>query len=222
MLKENIKRILMNIKNSNNESTINHILESIKKISEEDLKVILQKQNVTEQNIEQFIKNKIKEQTEQENSSIKFTPVNQMFSYGRTGNTLHMHLIPKDLRPLKNKLGDEAFYDFYKEQLEDFLSKLQSIFLEDITIQTLFAVSPIFFNKDITAVHEILGFDKVTEIDLNNENDDMSREQKENFINMFNKDGRNTRNVYYTKMSREKLLESTYSQIPENKPPVKF
>ena len=222
MLKENIKRILMNIKNSNNESTINHILESIEKISEEDLKVILQKLNVTEQNIEQFIKNKIKEQIEQENSSTKFTPVNQMFSYGRTGNTLHMHLIPKDLRPLKNKLGDEAFYDFYKEQLEDFLSKLQSIFLEDITIQTLFAVSPIFFNKDITAVHEILGFDKVTEIDLNNENDDMSREQKENFINMFNKDGGNTRNVYYTKMSREKLLESTYSQIPKNKPPVKF
>ena len=67
-------------------------------ISEEDLKVILQKQNVTEQNIEQFIKNKIKEQTEQENSSTKFTPVNQMFSYGRTGNTLHMHLIPKDLK----------------------------------------------------------------------------------------------------------------------------
>ena len=57
MLKENIKRILMNIKNSNNESTINHILESIEKISEEDLKVILQKLNVTEQNIEQFIKN---------------------------------------------------------------------------------------------------------------------------------------------------------------------
>ena len=79
-----------------------------------------------------------------------------------------------------------------------------------------------FFNKDITAVHEILGFDKVTEIDLNNENDDMSREQKEKFIYMFNKDGRNTRNVYYTKMSREKLLESTYSQIHENKPPVKF
>ena len=55
-----------------------------------------------------------------------------------------------------------------------------------------------------------------------NENDDMSREQKENFIKMFNKDGKNTRNVYYTKMSREKLLGSTYSQIPENKPPVKF
>lgn len=222
MLKENIKRILMNMKTSDNESPINHILKSIEKISEEDLKITLKELNITEKNIEQFLRNKIEKQTEQEKSSAEFTPVNQMFSYGRTGNTLHMHLIPKDLRPLKKELGDEVFYDFYKEQLEDFLSKLQGIFLEDITIQTLFAVSPIFFNQNITAVHEALGFDKVTEIDLKNENDDMSREQKENFINMFNKDGGNTRNVYYTKMTREKLLVSTYSQIPENKPPVKF
>ena len=50
----------------------------------------------------------------------------------------------------------------------------------------------------------------------------MSREQKENFINMFNKDGSNTRKVYYTKMTREKLLESTYQPISENKQPVKF
>ena len=222
MLKENVKKILMDMKTSDNESAVNHILRSIDKISEEDLILILKELNVTEENIEQVLRNRIEKQIEQEKSSAKFTPVNQMFSYGRTGNTLHMHLIPKDLRALKNKLGDEAFYDFYREQLEDFLSKLQKIFLEDITIQTLFAVSPIFFNQNITAVHEILGFDKVTEIDLNNENDNMRREQKENFINMFNKEGRKKRNVYYTKMSREKLLEGTYSQIPENKSPQKF
>ena len=222
MLKEDIKKLLMDMKTSDNELAVNHILRSIDKISEEDLILTLKELNVTEKNIEQVLRNRIEKQIEQEKSSTEFTPVNQMFSYGRIGNTLHMHLIPKDLRALKKELGDEAFYDFYKEQLEDFLSKLQRIFLEDITIQTLFAVSPIFFNKNITAVHEILGFDKVTEIDLNNESDDMSREQKENFINMFNKDGSNTRKVYYTKMTREKLLESTYSPISENKQPVKF
>ena len=222
MLKENIKKLLIDMKTSDNESVINHILKSIEKISEEDLILTLDKYNVIEQNIEQFLRNRIEKQIEKEKTHTEFTPVNQMFSYGRTGNTLHMHLIPKDLRGLKNELGDEAFYAFFKDQLEDFLSKLQSIFLEDATIQTLFAVSPIFFNPNITAIHESLGFDKVTEIDLNNEADDMSREQKETFINMFNPYGGNKRNVYYTKMTREKLLSSKYTQIPESEPGVKF
>ena len=222
MLKENIKKLLIDMKTSDNESVINHILKSIEKISEEDLILTLDKYNVTEQNIEQFLRNRIEKQIEKDKTHTEFTPVNQMFSYGRTGNTLHMHLIPKDLRGLKNELGDEAFYAFFKDQLEDFLSKLQSIFLEDATIQTLFAVSPIFFNPNITAIHESLGFDIVTEIDLNNEADDMSREQKETFINMFNPYGGDTRNVYYTKMTREKLLSSKYTQIPESEPGVKF
>lgn len=34
----------------------------------------------------------------------KFMPLNDMFSYGRSGDTLHIHVVPPDLRNLKNEL----------------------------------------------------------------------------------------------------------------------
>ena len=123
-----------------------------------------------------------------------------------------MHLIPKDLRGIKKQLGDDAFYQFYKSQLEDFLSRLQDIVRNDNTIKSLFAVSPIFFNESIALLHEDLGFDRIIEIDLENKEDGMSIDQKEHFINMFG----GTKKVYYTNMAREKLLEAEYARIPES------
>ena len=71
------------------------------------------------------------------------------------------------------------------------------------------------FNSDIASVHENLGFDKIIEIDPLNEEDKMSIEQKEYFIDMFNKDDEHRRKVYYTSISRKKLLEAEYKRISE-------
>ena len=217
MERDRIKELLINMITPENESIIMNTLKSIDKLSDEDLKSILEELNITEDNLKQYIDKLVERKKSQESSSKDFIKVNEMFCYGRTGNTIHIHLIPEDLRELKKKLGDEAFYRFYKEQLEDFLAKLQEVFKEDITIDSLFAVSPIFFNPEITAAHESLGFDTITEIDPNNESDNMSLEQKENFINMFNKDGTHKKKVYYTRMVREKFLGMKYSELPEEK-----
>ena len=111
-------------------------------------------------------------------------------------------------------MGDEEFYTYVKEQLEDFLAKMQNIFKEDETIQSLFAVSPIFYNSFISSIHESLGFDKIIEVDPNNKDDNMSLEQKEHFINIFNKGGK-PKKVFYTNMTREKLLGMDYKEISE-------
>ena len=197
MDKNNIKEILLTMKNPDNE---------LDEVSEEELHIRFNQLNISESNIQEYLKALIEKAKSQTESSDKFIPVNEWFCYGRTKNTIHLHLIPKDLRGIKNELGDESFYALYKEQLEDFLAKMQTIFLEDPSIKSLFAVSPIFYNPNITLIHESLGFDKLIEIDLNNNSDNMSVEQKEHFINMFNKGG-NIRKVYYTKISREKFLE---------------
>ena len=220
MEKNKIKEILISMKTIDNKLTINYLLKSLEEISDEELQVKFEQLNITEDNIKQYLEDLIKQHTNQESESKKFISVNEFFCYGRTGNTIHMHLIKKDLRNLKKELRDEAFYCYFKEQLEDFLSKLQVMFSEDDSIKSLFAVSPIFYNTNISLIHESLGFDKIIEIDLNNENDDMSIEQKENFINMFNK-GEKLKKVYYTKMSKEKLLKMEYSEIADQKPRLK-
>ena len=222
MNKNNIKEMLIRMRTDDNESVVSYLLKSLDKVSDEELNLTFKQLNVSEENIDQYLMSLINRYKNQEENHDKFINVNEMFSYGRTGDTIHMHIIPEDLRGLKKELGDEAFYALYKEQLEDFLSKLQIIFSEDPTIKSLFAVSPVFFNQNISLVHESLGFDKLIEIDLNNETDKMSKEQKEFFLKMFNKDGVYKKKVYYTKMNREKLLETEYLQLPEEKTHLKI
>ena len=217
MKKNIIKEILENMRTPKNESTITLLLKSLNETSDEEIEIKFKQLNISEKNLKQYLENLIRKYNEQEENNETFININQLFCYGRTGNTLHMHLIPKDLRELKKELGDEEFYYYFKEQLEDFLSKIQAIFLGDDTIKSLFAVSPIFYNYNIALIHECLGFDKITEIDLKNKSDGMSTEQKEFFLNIFNKNGKN-RKVYYTNMTREKLLKMEYSQISEKRP----
>lgn len=216
MEKDEIKRLLMGKRRSDNEASVNYLLGLLDMMSDEELQAKLGRININSGNIEQYLTEQIDRIKTQHEQSENFTNVNKMFCYGRTGDTIHMHIIPKDLRDLKKKVGDEEFYQFYKDQLEDFLSRLQTIFKNDDTIKTLFAVSPIFFNGNISLAHEDLGFDEITEVDPKNKEDKMSMEQKERFIKMFNPDGDHRRKVYYTSMTREKLLSREYAQIPED------
>lgn len=141
----------------------------------------------------------------------KFIPLNDMFSYGRTGSTIHIHLVPKDLHNIKTSLGDEQFNMLIETKLEDFLGKLQSIVKSDSTISSVFAVSPIFFHQEWRESHEKLGFDPVKEIILG-ENDGISNEQKLKFLNMFG-----NKRVFYTNLKREKFLGMEYKQIQNDK-----
>lgn len=145
-------------------------------------------------------------------NSDKFIPLNDMFSYGRTGSTIHIHLVPKDLHNKKTSLGDEQFNRLIETKLEDFLGKLQPVVKNDTTISGIFAVSPIFFHETWRKAHEKLGFDSVKEIILG-ENDGMPHEQKLKFLNM----SKNKR-VFYTNLKREKFLAMEYNQIRNEKP----
>ena len=146
----------------------------------------------------------------------RFTPLNNMFCYGRTGNTIHIHLVPNDLRNTKSSLGDEQFNKLIETKLEDFLSKLQTVVKNDTAISGVFAVSPIFFHENWRKTFEGLGFDPVKEIILG-ENDGMPYEQKLKFLNMFK-----NKRVFYTNLKREKFLAMEYNQIKDGKPNEKF
>jgi len=143
--------------------------------------------------------------------SNRFTPLNNMFCYGRTGSVLHIHLVPNDLHNMKASLGDEQFNRLIETKLEDFLGKLQPVVKNDDTISSVFAVSPIFFHENWRKAHEKLGFDPVKEIILG-ENDGMPDEQKLKFLNMFK-----NKRVFYTNLKREKFLTMEYNQIRNEK-----
>lgn len=214
MTKNDLREKLMLMRNTENEEKVDYLLKVLGKISDDDLDKKLSEKNLSEDNIDKFLNLLIKNTVVPENSSKQFIGVNDWFCYGRTGDTIHLHIIPPDLRGTKEELGDEAFYNLFKELLEDFLSRMQGVFEEDTTVNTLFAVSPIFYNQNISWAFDSLGFDKIIEVDPNNKEDNMTDEQKEHFINMFNK-GEKKKKVFYTQMPRERLLETEYHQIPD-------
>ena len=150
----------------------------------------------------------------------KFIPLNDMFSYGRAGNTLHVHLVPTDLRDMKSKLGKEKFNEFIEIKLEDFLYKSQSIVRDDESIEKLFVVSPIFYNNDWKNIFEQVGFNIIKEILLDDEFSDIPYNHRIMFLQMFNKDGQNNRRVFYTNMSREKLLNTKFRRLENTQPKI--
>ena len=214
MKKEYVIKVLIGLRKENNKKEIDKLINKIDNMSYEELNILLEQKNIFEDNIEEYLEKLIEKTIVPEENSEKFISVNDWFCYGRTGDTIHVHITPPDLRGVKKELGDEGFYKYFKDQLEDFLSRMQEVFLDDTSINTLFAVSPIFYNDNITWAFETLGFDKLKEVDINNKDDNMSEEQKERFINMFNK-GEKKKKVFYTKMSRDKFLSMEYSQIKD-------
>lgn len=209
MEKIDIKTKLESMITEDNKYAVEQLLESLNKMNEEELRVILEQSKISDDNIDGFLNNLLKQQQE---SSEKFTNVNEYFCYGKTGNTIHMHLIPKNLRDEKERLGTEGFKEKFHDQLKDFLYQMYGVFNlpENENVTTLFAVSPIFYHEYISDIHTNLGFDTVTKIDKDNKNDRMSDENKKKFLDMFK-----PKEVYYTQMTRKKLLEN-YKPAKEN------
>ena len=136
-----------------------------------------------------------------------FVPLNDTFSYGRTGSTIHMHLVPDDLHDTMQSMKEDEFNKYISSKLEDFLTKLQGIVKSDNTIDNIFAVSPIFYHENWRRIHEEKGFDPIKEIILS-QNDGMSQTQKKKFLKMFE-----GKKVFYTNMSRKKLLSQQYKSL---------
>ena len=199
MDKIGIIQLLNRIRTNENSDDIDKAIEKVNTLQEENIEKICD--GKTEEEIMQILINRVNgvEQNRKEEPKIA---LNDMFSYGRTSDTVHIHLIPTDLRPMKQNLGDEAFALHMKKKLEDALTSLQGVFKKDITIKELFAVSPIFYHEYCKEMFEDLGFDKLEECSQEN---GMGK-----FIDMFNKDGMKTKKVFYTRIQREKFLGTEY------------
>ena len=89
--KEEIKRIILSQKRENNELRIQSILDKLDAISDEQLQLFLQDKKITSVNdIKREVKSMINNQ--------RFEPLNELISYGLTGKTIHMHVVPTDAR----------------------------------------------------------------------------------------------------------------------------
>lgn len=199
MDKIGIIQLLNRIRTNENSDDIDKAIEKVNTLQEENIEKICD--GKTEEEIMQILNTRLTNVMRDRIEEPK-VKLNDMFSYGRTSDTVHIHLVPKDLRPMKQKLGDQQFNIHIKRKLEDALSSLQDIFKKDTNIEEVFAVSPIFYHSDWKEMFEDLGFDKLEEC--------TEEKGMKKFIDMFNKDNEKTRKVFYTRIQREKFLGTEY------------
>lgn len=93
MNKNEIKNILISMRTSGNEARVNYLLGKIDMMEETEIEKILMDIGKTEENVRGFLRKKLEEGNQQDNK--KF-PINGMFTYGLSGNCIHLHL-PADL-----------------------------------------------------------------------------------------------------------------------------
>jgi len=195
MNKKKIIEIIEDLRNDMNKTKADEILNKVKEKSEEELLVFLEGNNIK---TEEEVRTKLHAML----YSRDFKPLNDLISYGRSENTLHIHVVPKDASSLLSRNG------FAKAQLSliDALEKLKGKMSGDSeysNIKDIYAVSGLI-RKPITKWFELLGFDvKTMKIDE-------AKNDKE--LRAFYDRFKNQRQLGRAVLEREKILSDEWEE----------
>ena len=136
-------------------------------------------------------------------SEQKFTNLNELVSFGRDDNTIHIHLVPTDARFLLNREGLKTA----ELSLIDALEKIQNMLIQDESykdINNIYAVSGLI-KRPIHIIFQRLGFDVKTMKIQEAKND----EELGNFYERF----KDKKDLGRAKMSKEKLISKEWNDL---------
>ena len=149
MKKSEIKNILFSMRNADNEDIINNLLGKMDLLSEDKLQSMLEQIGDTEEDIRKYLQEKIESIQEQHESH---TPINEMFSYGVSGNSIHLHM-PVDLHEMFSKIGILKTIDTVNLYLLDAIDKIRKMqadgFYKFVGKDNIYMISPILFKKEL-------------------------------------------------------------------------
>ena len=156
MNKLEIKNLLISMKTSNNENTINELLSKIDLLTEEKLDSMVKQVGDNEESIKKYFDSKLKEnelknQNKEGNENKEFKPINDMFTFGIKNKTIHLHL-PGSLKSMIDKSGWNNTMDVVNLKLLDAIDKINDLrnagdvrFIEQ---DKIYMISPILLSKE--------------------------------------------------------------------------
>lgn len=150
MNKENIKNILMSIRNPENEHIVNYLLGQVDMKDDKSISEIAESLGNDENNIRTFLLKKIQEKQEQTNDE-KY-PINDMFTYGVSEHCIHLHL-PGDLHKKMAENGIAKTISMVNLRLLDAISKIQALkdkkFYRFEGKDSIYMISPIVIKREM-------------------------------------------------------------------------
>ena len=149
MKKSEVKNILFSMRTADNEEMINNLLGKIDLLSEEKFQIILTQIGDNEENVRKFLQEKINLKHEQHEPH---TPINNMFSYGISGNTIHLHM-PVDLHEMFAKIGISKTINTVNLYLLDAVERIRQMqadgFYKFIDKKNIYMISPILNKREL-------------------------------------------------------------------------
>ena len=150
MKKQEIKNILMSMRTQENDTLVNNLLGKIDRMDEKSLQTVLEKVGNNEEGVRNFFENKLSER--HHNQSEEKFPINDMFTYGISGNCIHLHL-PGNLHQMLVKKGLSGTMDIVNLQLLDAIDKIKQLrdngFYRFQGKDSIYMISPILIRKEM-------------------------------------------------------------------------
>lgn len=142
MKKQEIKNILISMRTQENEEIVNNLLGRIDLMDEKEIKTTLEKVGDNEESIRKFFQSKL---SKQHHNDDKY-PINYMFTYGVSGNCIHLHL-PGDLHQMLSERGITGTINTVNLYLLDAIEKIKELredgFYKFQEKDSIYMISPI-------------------------------------------------------------------------------
>lgn len=174
MNKKDIKAILMSMRTSENDEIVNKLLGKIDMMDDMVLQDAVNQIGGTEEAVKRFLEKKVNER--QNNNTQKHTPINEMFSYGISGNTIHLHLPVelKELRQMSLGKGYTGMIDTINLYMLDAIDRIKTLKEEGYYKfqgkDSIYMISPILFARELDFL-ESLDFE-IKDYNMKELNDD--------------------------------------------------
>ena len=191
--------ILKSLINEENKGKINSYIVKVQNMGEKEWQSFInEKSIVTVSDLAELI-NRFTNNKEES----KFKSLNDMISYGTGGDTLHIHVIPNDVRDLLNKEGLKKAEVYVIDALEKIKEMINNN--EDLSnINSIYAVSGIL-RGPIIRIFKNLSFD-IKEMNI-----DEAKNDEE--LSVFYERFKDNKKLGRAKISRDKLLSEEWEKL---------
>lgn len=155
MTKQELRQILMKARTPINEMYINFYLGKIDMFNEAQLQSFFNEYGTSRKQIEEALRVKLEQ--DMQRAREKKYPLNNFISYGVSGKTIHIHILPKSIREDIVKKGIRRVYNEATLYLVDALEQIEEMSGEQEWEQ-VYAISPILSGGTLR-IFEQLGFE---------------------------------------------------------------
>ena len=156
MNKKEIKSILISMRTKDNESQVNRLLGKIDLLSDEEIETKVAQIGASEEEIRNYLQEKLREDLEHRNS--EHTPINEMFSYGVTKGSIHLHM-SIDLHQMIAENGRLKTLKIVNLQLLDAIERIRKLqkdgFYRFKEKDSIYMISPILIGIEQAFLKEM-------------------------------------------------------------------